>query len=219
VLLAIPFDGLAENLFVEGAGALASIALAVILVERLIRRARREEWRQVREHYVTALANTLSRAGLSFTFSLEPEGIDDVDALADWSFSGPPREQTLEALRRVSGRAKAVRFKPTTHAEDDYEVSLTVAEQDLKYVRETLLPRVLDLSDDPRHVHLLLSLEAAESELRTSVRHWKANPDDADVYAIIVRRNAFSLIACMTDTYAYLVELQADPSKAERVVS
>jgi hypothetical protein len=212
-LLAIPADGLAENLWVEGAGALASIALAVMLVEPLILRARREEWQQFREHYVTAIGSALERVGYSFANPLDPE------RRGDFHFSDPPREEALEAFRRIRDRAEELRFEPTLGIDHLLDVALRVADEDLKDVRETLLPRVLDLSDDPRLVHLMLSLEASELDLRTSVRRWKKEEADADVYGSIMRGAAVRFLQGVTETYAHLLELRADSDDEDRAHS
>jgi hypothetical protein len=142
----------AGNVVSEVLGALAGVVVALTLVERLVDRARRRRWAIVSRQTYKTMQWVLVKASLTFYMLLPAPRPTSADP-----FTGDAGGYLPEALHELA-RAFA-NFAETTEDELDARAIVSAVDRDFQTVRQTLMPRLLALSDEPALLERLVVLE------------------------------------------------------------
>ena len=152
---ALDAEAFAGNLLAEAAGVVASVVLAVLVVERLLERDRRARWRLVSEQTARTLRFALVKASVPMYLALpspKPHGADprtaeDAGTLADGLVELEDGLRTFgehEELKQLRLADVLVETRP--------HLQLALGE---------VMPRLLALGRDPGLIQRLMAIEAA----------------------------------------------------------
>lgn len=142
----------AGNVLSELLGAFVGVVVALTLIERLVRRTRQRRWEIVSGQTYATLQWVLVKASLRLYMVLPAPRPVDADP-----FSGREVGSLATSLAALA-RALA------NYAEDVYEdfdtrATVDAVEGDFEAVRQTLMPRLLALGDEPELIERLATLE------------------------------------------------------------
>jgi hypothetical protein len=183
-----------SNLLAEVAGIALSVLIAILAVDALVERRRRQRWAAVRQatlnsihtHIIDIVADCLMSSPIVVLMSWQEEGTywDRIGPA-----SGPPTTETAEAIAHLSTFIRSneavfqeIEEKRGRYADLDQErreaadrwkardwmsrVLYDDVREEVYTLRDVLAPRVLDLSNDPHLTELMLDVEVAD-------RYWR----------------------------------------------
>lgn len=112
------------------------------------------------------------------------------------------REPSEEILSVLQGLGPRIEKESDLIVLNGVQSVVEVSEDSLKHLRETLLPRVFQLADDPTLVRHLLELENAELSVRQALAMHEKTANSEVVVVVSGRR----FVSQLAETYAYLLK-------------
>jgi hypothetical protein len=162
---AVSRSGFAGNLIAEAIGILISVAIALTLVEDLVRRRRREEWSRVRRQTLRSLCGYIEDIAFRYAMAL-PDSPLDIRTNAHWA-SFPDSDAVeaacqgfLELEQQMKTNAPRLASQPDLDASSSKNL-FAEFKDDFAPIRDVLTPRIMSLDDDPELSLLLMELEEA----------------------------------------------------------
>lgn len=195
-------DGFLPHVLAGLAGLILGAVLAVVLIEQLLQRRRKEQWRLAREEMISAICEALVEMAGSFALVL-PGANHFLD------FVGPEddpvaRPQIAQALQDLVGQTEAHYKALSLVVEDpDLASSRTVYDDAALALRmvDRATTRVIVLGDEPGLVKLMLALERAQQRWE----QWLETVEQQGAPDRISWHQALLTIRAAADIYAYFV--------------
>lgn len=189
------------NIASEAAGILLSVVVAVAIVDKLSERRRRTEWSKIRQVTLGSIARRLE--------GLELEA--DVHLLVD------ARDADLASkLRKVAEKIHHDRDALASNTNLDRASSKDLhngIRNDLSYITDVLVPRVLQFADNIRLSERLVALEVAERAWADNIKTIDDDWGLPETFAWETAENFFRSAADVAEIIEaqYAQETTADP--------
>jgi hypothetical protein len=186
--LFLDVGGFLGNLAAEVVGVAASIVLAVLAVDVLLERRRRQRWDDVRDQTLRAIyvrvGDLMVDAMLdgpveSLMRSQDPLNLHPGEARDErfWDAvvpEDPASPGAVEAMEDLAAFLRENSEQLAHHDDDDAgwassRLLYDEVHEEISQLRDVLTPRVLELADDPELVSRLLALEKADRSWRSSL--------------------------------------------------
>ena len=149
----------AENVAAELIGVLAGVALALVVVDRLVERERLARWRLVAGETENTLRFAMVKAGLELYMLLPAPRPGDADP-----FSSDLTGELPCAFRRLSQELRAMAGSENA-VEDAPPLMLDIVRPHVEVIRDAVMPRLLTIGPDRELIRRLARMEAAFENL------------------------------------------------------
>jgi hypothetical protein len=172
--LALDPSGFGSNLLAEMVGVVVGIGAAVLVVERLIDRDRRERWQLVEEQTIANLRLALVKGALQLYQHLPKPRPMEADPLMNRAVG-----KLGDALEKLSSLLRA--DESMDLSPDSLRRVLDNIAPQLDFVRNGVMQRLLTVGPDPELITLLTKLEATFESLDLAAwlaEHFGSRPGD-----------------------------------------
>lgn len=179
-----------------------SITLTVTLINWLMVRQRRSQWKSVRSQIITALLSHIGNMTSEYATGIEIRK-NKYDLIAFVTDTGKgystPKQETASALKKM---AEIMKETPKMdNAREQAERLHKVIEWDVGQICNVLLPRIMAMdTDEPEFVHVLSELDNANREWVNQYIMDKeiSSGEQYEAAAVFLER--------MADVYHYIVD-------------
>jgi hypothetical protein len=193
--MVLDWEGFVGNLAV---GAI-EVILTVTIIDWLLKRQRREQWRKVRTQIVSALAQHIDNMGDEYQASFHGPGLNLMDFGMEKGPYGVPNPQTAKALQSMIRNMEEA-LRPDDSREQAEKLHSAI-EWDTEQILNTLLPRILAIEcDEPELASVLGEFDNAVRQWRNEIKVDEEISLGCDQYS-----TAIQTLKAVTQVYEYLV--------------
>lgn len=153
-------EGLSVNLLAGLAGLGAAVLIAMLLLPAFEKHVRRQRWERVRQVTYAAIARRLCRVAAEMSFRVQTADMKRIVAIGYGSRK--PSTEALKALRELAPYASSLSALAAAEVHD-------AIQQHIEHIRDVLVPRIYQSSEDQSVIDSLAEFEASTSEFEWRV--------------------------------------------------